>query len=109
MVPEGTNSARSLPSSSATRSSSARTLGSSPYTSSPTSAAAITRRISAVGRVTVSERKSITGIARSLTLFVIERRLEQLPRQELYGLRQVDRRLVGRDRDPQHVLAQREL
>ena len=35
------------------------TVGSSPYTSSPTSAAAIAIRISGVGRVTVSDRKSI--------------------------------------------------
>jgi hypothetical protein len=61
MVPLGTSSAASVPSRSATRSCSARTVGSSPYTSSPTSASAMARRIPAVGRVTVSERRSIAG------------------------------------------------
>ena len=51
----------SLPVIPATSASSARTLGSSPNTSSPTSARAITSRIAAVGRVTVSERRSIIG------------------------------------------------
>jgi hypothetical protein len=41
MVPLGHNSAVSLPSMAATRSSSRRTVGSSPKTSSPTSALAI--------------------------------------------------------------------
>ena len=59
IVPEATNSPASLPSSSAARSSSALTVGSSPQTSSPTSAAAIARRIAAVGFVTVSERRSM--------------------------------------------------
>ena len=52
----------SLPSSSAARSSRALTVGSSPNTSSPTSAAAIARRIASVGVVTVSERRSIGGM-----------------------------------------------
>ncbi len=56
--PEGTYTAASLPSIAATSASSAITVGSSPQTSSPTSASAIARRISGVGRVTVSERKS---------------------------------------------------
>ena len=43
---------------SAQRSSSRFTVGSSPYQSSPTSASAMARRISGVGRVTVSERRS---------------------------------------------------
>ena len=58
IVPLGTNSAASLPRSSAARSSSARAVGSSPHTSSPTSAAAIASRIAGVGRVTVSDRRS---------------------------------------------------
>ena len=57
--PVGVNSAASWPNSPATRSSSARTVGSSPYTSSPTSADAIARRIASVGRVTVSLRRSM--------------------------------------------------
>jgi len=59
MVPLGNQSAACLPSSAATRSCSAFTVGSSPYWSSPTGAAAIAARISADGRVTVSERRSI--------------------------------------------------
>src|SRR5215203_1465157 len=58
IAPEETKSPPSLPSSSATRSSSARTVGSSPKTSSPTSACAIASRIAGVGRVTVSDRRS---------------------------------------------------
>ena len=54
----GTNSAASLPSSSAARSSSARAVGSSPHTSSPTSAPAIAARIAGVGFVNVSDRRS---------------------------------------------------
>src|SRR5690606_12982636 len=40
------------------RSCNALTVGSSPYTSSPTSAASIAARIAGVGRVTVSLRRS---------------------------------------------------
>src|SRR6185369_15940971 len=58
IVPEGTYSAASLPSSPAANDSRRLTVGSSPYTSSPTSASAIARRISGVGLVTVSERRS---------------------------------------------------
>src|SRR5215468_8050585 len=58
-VPDGTYIAASNPSIPATSASSALTLGSSPKTSSPTSAASIAARIAAVGRVTVSLRKSI--------------------------------------------------
>ena len=54
MLPVGTNTASSLPISSAVSSSSSLTVGSSPYTSSPTAAAAIASRISVVGLVTVS-------------------------------------------------------
>ena len=58
--PVGTNSAASWPNSAATRSSRRATVGSSPYTSSPTSALAIAARIASVGRVRVSLRRSIT-------------------------------------------------
>src|SRR5215212_442636 len=51
--------AASLPRSSATYSSSRLTVGSSPKTSSPSSASAIAPRIPCVGRVTVSLRRSI--------------------------------------------------
>jgi hypothetical protein len=55
IVPLGRNTAASCPSRSATRSHSAITVGSSSFCSSPTSASAIARRISGVGRVWVSE------------------------------------------------------
>ena len=58
IVPLGTNSAASLPSSPAIRCCSRLTVGSSPYWSSPTGASAMARRISGDGRVTVSERRS---------------------------------------------------
>src|SRR5580704_9896843 len=58
MHPVGTNRAACFPKISAARFSNRFTVGSSPYTSSPTSASAIARRISTVGRVTVSLRKS---------------------------------------------------
>ena len=45
----------------AARASSSLTVGSSPKTSSPTRASAIARRMAAVGWVTVSERRSMTG------------------------------------------------
>src|ERR687884_157052 len=61
IVPEGAYSAASLPSRSATSSSSRFTVGSSPNTSSPTGASSIARLIPSVGRVTVSLRRSITG------------------------------------------------
>src|SRR5947199_5345052 len=63
MVPVGTNSAASFPRISAARSSRRFTVGSSPYTSSPTSASAMARRISGVGLVTVSERRSTSTTA----------------------------------------------
>src|SRR5689334_11271953 len=63
MVPVGTQTAASLPSIPATRASSALTVGSSPYTSSPTSAAAMALRIPWVGLVTVSLRRSMRFIA----------------------------------------------
>jgi hypothetical protein len=58
IVPLVTNSAASFPSNSAARASRARAVGSSPQTSSPTSADAIACRIAGVGRVNVSERSS---------------------------------------------------
>ena len=63
IVPLGSQSAASLPSSAATCSCRRLVVGSSPYWSSPTGAAAMAARISGVGRVTVSERRSIvTGL-----------------------------------------------
>src|SRR3712207_3938302 len=60
IVPVGQNSAASCPNIRATEASSALTVGSSPKTSSPTTAAAIAARISSVGLVTVSDRRSAT-------------------------------------------------
>ena len=54
IVPDGRKTAASLPSSSATISQSRLTEGSSIFCSSPTSASHMKRRMSAVGRVTVS-------------------------------------------------------
>ena len=62
IVPDGTYTAASLPSMRAVSASSSITVGSSPQTSSPTSASAMARRISGVGRVTVSERRSTDRI-----------------------------------------------
>src|SRR5712691_9074877 len=59
MVPEGTNSAASFPSNCAAISWRRLTQGSSPKTSSPTSASAMARRIPGEGLVTVSLRRSI--------------------------------------------------
>ena len=64
--PVGVNNAASCPNSAATRSWRALTVGSSPYTSSPTSAAAIAARISSVGRVTVSLRRSMRSGTRPI-------------------------------------------
>src|SRR5262245_29929250 len=61
MVPVGTKHAASFPMIAATFSCRAITVGSSPSTSSPTIASAIAFRMAAVGRVTVSERRSITA------------------------------------------------
>src|SRR6266850_516636 len=57
-VPEGKKSASSKPKISAARACSRFTVGSSPKTSSPSSASSIARRMAGVGRVTVSERRS---------------------------------------------------
>src|SRR5262249_34012740 len=59
MVPEGTNSAASFPSTCAASACRRLTEGSSPKTSSPTSASAMARRMAAEGLVTVSLRRSI--------------------------------------------------
>ena len=61
IVPVGNQRPASCPSSAATRSWSRLIDGSSPNWSSPTSAAAIASRIAGVGRVTVSERRSMDG------------------------------------------------
>src|ERR1043166_9316140 len=58
IVPEATKTAASLPSRAAAIASSRCTVGSSPHTSSPTSARAMASRISGVGSVSVSERRS---------------------------------------------------
>jgi hypothetical protein len=63
MVPEVVNSAASLPNNRAVTDSSSLTVGSSPRTSSPTSARAMASRIASVGLVTVSLRRStIRGV-----------------------------------------------
>src|SRR3990172_8899031 len=58
-VPLGKKSAPPRPKSAAVRSCSRSTVGSSPKTSSPTSAAAMAARIAGPGRVTVSLRRAI--------------------------------------------------
>src|SRR5207248_454049 len=58
MVPEATKRPASLPRRAAASASSRCTVGSSPQTSSPTSARAMASRISGVGSVSVSERRS---------------------------------------------------
>src|SRR5579863_274473 len=59
--PEGTKSAASRAKISAARCWRRFIVGSSPYTSSPTMASAMARRISGVGLVTVSLRRSATN------------------------------------------------
>src|SRR6516164_1108983 len=65
IVPLGTNNAASRPKISAARRSSRLILGSSPYTSSPTSASNMARRISGEGLVTVSLRRSMKRAERA--------------------------------------------
>ena len=60
IVPEVTKRPASFPNRSAATASRRLTVGSSPKTSSPTSASAMARRISGVGLVTVSLRRSTT-------------------------------------------------
>ena len=62
IVPVGRYSAACLPVTSAALSCSLLTVGSSPYQSSPTSAAAMALRMASVGRVTVSERRSMRAV-----------------------------------------------
>ena len=62
IVPLGKKQAASLPNSAATRSCRRFTVGSSPRTSSPSSAARIASHMEGVGRVTVSERRSIVSV-----------------------------------------------
>src|SRR5688572_2993572 len=70
-VPEGKSSAASKPKSSAARACRRFTLGSSPKTSSPSSASIIARRMPGEGRVTVSERRStMAAMPRSLIAFL---------------------------------------
>src|SRR5260370_42106493 len=59
IVPVGRKAAAALPVSSAARSCSRLTVGSSPYQSSPTSASAMARRMACDGLLTVSERRSM--------------------------------------------------
>src|SRR5687768_15771380 len=66
MDPVGTNSPASFPRRSAAYSCNEFTVGSSPNTSSPTGASAIALRISGVGRVTVSERRSMRSAKENL-------------------------------------------
>ena len=72
MVPLGNHSAASLPSMSATRACRRLVLGSSPYWSSPTSAAAIAARMAGVGRVTVSERRSMGAFMGSVLVVGVQ-------------------------------------
>src|SRR5215471_4561910 len=65
IVPVATKTAASLPIADAARASRRLMLGSSPKTSSPTSASAIARRMSGPGMVSVSERRS-TGLVTGL-------------------------------------------
>src|SRR5687767_8150719 len=71
-VPVGTKRAASKPSISAICACSALTLGSSPNTSSPSGAASMASRIAAVGRVTVSLRRSTRGLLMVLLQEVLE-------------------------------------
>src|SRR5258708_1653193 len=80
MVPLGTYTAACLPSSAATIASRRLTVGSSPHTSSPTSAVAIARRIPSSGTVKVSLRRSIAAVVVIVAL-VPGRRLRSRPRQ----------------------------
>ena len=64
MVPLAVSRPASWPSNEADRSCKSFMEGSSPYTSSPTVASAMARRISSVGLVTVSLRRSINVMSR---------------------------------------------
>src|SRR5438067_7185427 len=89
IVPDGTYSEASLPRTAATRSCRRLTLGSSPKTSSPTSAAAMAARMPALGRVTVSLRKSTMAVmVRSVVVYVERSRgaVRALSRKRLFLL-----------------------
>src|SRR5574340_1011471 len=90
MVAVGRKTASSWPRSSATRRSSPRTVGSSRFCSSPTTASAIARRIPSVGCVMVSERRSITdrSYRHAVDLALLDRTLGDLG-QPRYRARQV--------------------
>src|SRR5690606_16424711 len=90
IVPVGTKRAASCPRSSAANSCKRWTVGSSPKTSSPTSAVDIARRIAEVGWVTVSLRRSIIPI--SLLQFLLE---WHLLAQELLNLFQSGNSATG--------------
>src|SRR5581483_7780849 len=102
MVPEATKSAASFPHRSADISSKRLTVGSSRYTSSPTSASAMARRMAGVGRVTVSLRRSTISVTighrpAAYSRGMIPRRGRPL---KLYrGAAQLSRRLLNRRRD----------
>lgn len=81
MVPVGTNRAASLPSSAAMRDSSSFTVGSSPNTSSPTSASAMARRMPSLGLVSVSDRRSTTRSTPAGGVADVRRRSECKPRR----------------------------
>src|SRR6185436_19261245 len=66
IVPDATKTAASLPRREAAIASRRWTVGSSPHTSSPTSARAMASRISGVGSVSVSERRSTMSCTRVL-------------------------------------------
>src|SRR4051812_44431742 len=86
IVPEGRNTAASKPRSSATRSQSRFTVGSPKCCSSPTSASAIARRISGVGRVWVSEKRLTRGIAGGTLARALRQPQRDLARQALDAL-----------------------
>src|SRR4051812_6655366 len=81
MLPDGVNRAASCPNRAAACSCSSCSVGSSSNTSSPTGAAAMAARMAAVGRVTVSERRSANRSA-TQHLRDEERQLQGLLRVE---------------------------
>src|SRR5690606_41415964 len=92
--PHGPNRAAATPRSSPPRASCRRSVGPSPYTSSPTSASAMARRMAGVGRVTVSERRSMGRGAASLMAPDDSASLAG-PADQLAGLRGLAGGLVG--------------
>src|SRR5574341_2155891 len=102
IVPEGTNKPASLPIISAAISCNRLTVGSSPYTSSPTSAFAIASRISGVGFVTVSERRSTNSISTFLSQSVEDARQfirkRSLERARLFFAGQSNFQFIGMEK-----------